>query len=148
VFSFVCVIGETDLVEKVVGKDVALLSSTHVMEGSGRMLVVGVGLNSQIGNMMSLTGAAATDKSVDKKSKEKKSKTEKTRQVTNEDTSNPSKLIVKVDEEAKAAAVSDDAIDDDSPSGSDGSKHRCKTICVSSLIVNKIGDCLFQLFYK
>ncbi|CAF5109265.1 unnamed protein product, partial [Rotaria sp. Silwood1] len=39
--------GETDLVKKNEKEDVGLISGTHVMEGSGRMIVVGVGLNSQ-----------------------------------------------------------------------------------------------------
>ncbi|CAF5195498.1 unnamed protein product, partial [Rotaria sp. Silwood1] len=38
---------ETDLVKKNEKEDVGLISGTHVMEGSGRMIVVGVGLNSQ-----------------------------------------------------------------------------------------------------
>lgn len=60
--------GETDLIKKGEGDDVGLLSGTHVMEGSGRMLVVGVGLNSQVGSIMSLLGAADSGKNAkDKK---------------------------------------------------------------------------------
>uniref|UniRef100_A0A8C6TSE8 Calcium-transporting ATPase n=1 Tax=Neogobius melanostomus TaxID=47308 RepID=A0A8C6TSE8_9GOBI len=41
--------GESDHVRKSVDKDPMLLSGTHVMEGSGRMLVTAVGVNSQTG---------------------------------------------------------------------------------------------------
>ncbi|CAF0899609.1 unnamed protein product [Didymodactylos carnosus] len=67
--------GETDLVKKNDSENIELLSGTHVMEGSGRMLVVGVGLNSQVGNIMTLLGA--TEQSKDKKSKKKKGKHKK-----------------------------------------------------------------------
>jgi hypothetical protein len=63
--------GETDLIKKNEHDDVGLLSGTHVMEGSGRMLVVGVGLNSQVGTIMSLLGATDGSSKVDKKDKKK-----------------------------------------------------------------------------
>nr|ACC43965.1 plasma membrane calcium-dependent ATPase [Philodina roseola] len=62
--------GETDLIKKNENDDVCLLSGTHVMEGSGRMVVTGVGLNSQVGNIMSLLGA--TEEGSKKKKEEKK----------------------------------------------------------------------------
>ncbi|CAL4080522.1 unnamed protein product, partial [Meganyctiphanes norvegica] len=49
--------GESDHVVKSLETDVMLLSGTHVMEGSGRMLVTAVGVNSQSGIIMSLLGA-------------------------------------------------------------------------------------------
>ncbi|CAF3524989.1 unnamed protein product [Rotaria sp. Silwood1] len=61
--------GETDLIRKDEGEDVGLLSGTHVMEGSGRMVVLGVGLNSQVRSIMSLLGATAGgNESKDRKS--------------------------------------------------------------------------------
>ncbi|CAF1053389.1 unnamed protein product [Rotaria sp. Silwood1] len=61
--------GETDLIRKDEGEDVGLLSGTHVMEGSGRMVVLGVGLNSQVRSIMSLLGATADgNESKDRKS--------------------------------------------------------------------------------
>ncbi|CAF1239400.1 unnamed protein product, partial [Adineta steineri] len=63
--------GETDLVKKGSKDDVGLLSGTNVMEGSGRMVVVGVGLNSQVGNIMSLLGATGGDSKKKKKGKGK-----------------------------------------------------------------------------
>lgn len=50
--------GESDLIKKSVDHDPMLLSGTHVMEGSGKMLVTAVGVNSQTGIIMTLLGAA------------------------------------------------------------------------------------------
>uniref|UniRef100_A0A158R686 Calcium-transporting ATPase n=1 Tax=Syphacia muris TaxID=451379 RepID=A0A158R686_9BILA len=50
--------GESDLIRKDPEHDPVLLSGTHVMEGSGKMLVTAVGVNSQTGIIMSLLGAA------------------------------------------------------------------------------------------
>ncbi|MFT7800980.1 plasma membrane calcium-transporting ATPase 3-like isoform X1 [Arapaima gigas] len=49
--------GESDHVRKSVNKDPMLLSGTHVMEGSGRMVVTAVGINSQTGIIFTLLGA-------------------------------------------------------------------------------------------
>ncbi|CAF1023175.1 unnamed protein product [Rotaria sp. Silwood1] len=56
--------GEPDLIKKNENEDVALLSGTQLMEGSGLMVVVGVGLNSQTGIILSLL-AATTKNSKD-----------------------------------------------------------------------------------
>uniref|UniRef100_A0A3P8TGN5 Calcium-transporting ATPase n=1 Tax=Amphiprion percula TaxID=161767 RepID=A0A3P8TGN5_AMPPE len=62
--------GESDHVRKSVEKDPMLLSGTHVMEGSGRMLVTAVGVNSQTGIIFTLLGAGE----VEEDGKEKKAK--------------------------------------------------------------------------
>ncbi|XP_072222762.1 plasma membrane calcium-transporting ATPase 3b isoform X3 [Leuresthes tenuis] len=62
--------GESDHVRKSVDKDPMLLSGTHVMEGSGRMLVTAVGVNSQTGIIFTLLGAG----DVEEDGKEKKGK--------------------------------------------------------------------------
>ncbi|XP_047202372.1 plasma membrane calcium-transporting ATPase 2 isoform X2 [Girardinichthys multiradiatus] len=49
--------GESDHVKKSADKDPMLLSGTHVMEGSGRMVVTAVGVNSQTGIIFTLLGA-------------------------------------------------------------------------------------------
>lgn len=41
--------GESDQIKKSTEHDPMLLSGTHVMEGSGRMVIVAVGVNSQTG---------------------------------------------------------------------------------------------------
>ena len=64
--------GESDQVKKGVDIDPTLLSGTHVMEGSGKILICAVGINSQAGIIMSLLGAAVED--VDKQEKERKKK--------------------------------------------------------------------------
>ncbi|XP_059384885.1 plasma membrane calcium-transporting ATPase 2 isoform X3 [Carassius carassius] len=53
--------GESDHVRKSADKDPMLLSGTHVMEGSGRMLVTAVGVNSQTGIIFTLLGAGGEE---------------------------------------------------------------------------------------
>ncbi|KAM9859491.1 plasma membrane calcium-transporting ATPase 2 isoform 8-T8 [Aulostomus maculatus] len=62
--------GESDHVKKSADKDPMLLSGTHVMEGSGRMLVTAVGVNSQTGIIFTLLGAGVEEE----EKKEKKGK--------------------------------------------------------------------------
>lgn len=50
--------GESDHVKKGESSDPMVLSGTHVMEGSGKMLVTAVGVNSQAGIIFTLLGAA------------------------------------------------------------------------------------------
>ncbi|XP_059687071.1 plasma membrane calcium-transporting ATPase 4 isoform X12 [Gavia stellata] len=66
--------GESDQVKKSLDKDPMLLSGTHVMEGSGRMVVTAVGINSQTGIIFTLLGAGEGDeeKKVKKGKKSKK----------------------------------------------------------------------------
>lgn len=63
--------GESDHVKKTPDKDPMLLSGTHVMEGSGRMVVTAVGVNSQTGIIFTLLGASEEEDD-DKKKKGKK----------------------------------------------------------------------------
>ncbi|XP_018432276.1 PREDICTED: plasma membrane calcium-transporting ATPase 2-like [Nanorana parkeri] len=53
--------GESDQVKKSLEKDPMLLSGTHVMEGSGRMVISAVGVNSQTGIIFTLLGAESED---------------------------------------------------------------------------------------
>ncbi|XP_077387065.1 plasma membrane calcium-transporting ATPase 1-like isoform X1 [Festucalex cinctus] len=62
--------GESDQVRKSLEKDPMLLSGTHVMEGSGRMVVSAVGLNSQTGIIFTLLGASENGE--EKKAKKSK----------------------------------------------------------------------------
>ncbi|KAJ7994453.1 hypothetical protein DPEC_G00249420 [Dallia pectoralis] len=64
--------GESDHVKKTADRDPMLLSGTHVMEGSGRMLVTAVGVNSQTGIIFTLLGAGEVG---EEEKKEKKGKT-------------------------------------------------------------------------
>uniref|UniRef100_A0A8C6LHU9 Calcium-transporting ATPase n=1 Tax=Nothobranchius furzeri TaxID=105023 RepID=A0A8C6LHU9_NOTFU len=74
--------GESDHVRKSVDKDPMLLSGTHVMEGSGRMLVTAVGVNSQTGIIFTLLGAGE----MEEEGKEKKE--DSTQLVISSDASN------------------------------------------------------------
>uniref|UniRef100_A0A674CVS5 Calcium-transporting ATPase n=1 Tax=Salmo trutta TaxID=8032 RepID=A0A674CVS5_SALTR len=76
--------GESDHVKKTLDRDPMLLSGTHVMEGSGKMLVTAVGENSQTGIIFALLGASEEDdddeEEKEAKKKEKKEKKEKKKQ--------------------------------------------------------------------
>ncbi|NXO00218.1 AT2B1 ATPase, partial [Rhinopomastus cyanomelas] len=68
--------GESDHVKKSLDRDPMLLSGTHVMEGSGRMVVTAVGVNSQTGIIFTLLGAGGDE---EEKEKEKEKKDKKTK---------------------------------------------------------------------
>ena len=72
--------GESDPVSKGIDVDPMLLSGTHVMEGSGRMLITAVGLSSQTGIILTLIGAAQTKQG---KSKPRKASSNITKSGTN-----------------------------------------------------------------
>lgn len=64
--------GESDHVKKGIDTDPMVLSGTHVMEGSGKVLVTGVGINSQSGIIYALLGAVEDQASKEDKKKKKK----------------------------------------------------------------------------
>ncbi|KAL7647962.1 UNVERIFIED_CONTAM: hypothetical protein RMT77_001578 [Armadillidium vulgare] len=66
--------GESDQVKKGNDTDPVILSGTHVMEGSGKMIVIAVGVNSQAGIIFTLLGAAADEEHEEKKKKKKEAK--------------------------------------------------------------------------
>ncbi|XP_051979268.1 plasma membrane calcium-transporting ATPase 1-like isoform X11 [Xyrauchen texanus] len=66
--------GESDHVKKTLDKDPMLLSGTHVMEGSGKILVTAVGVNSQTGIIFTLLGAGEDDDDDNEEKKEEKEK--------------------------------------------------------------------------
>uniref|UniRef100_A0A672ZJL3 Calcium-transporting ATPase n=1 Tax=Sphaeramia orbicularis TaxID=375764 RepID=A0A672ZJL3_9TELE len=70
--------GESDHVKKTQEKDPMLLSGTHVMEGSGKMVVTAVGVNSQTGIIFTLLGSG--DDEDDEEEEKKKEKEEKKKQ--------------------------------------------------------------------
>ncbi|XP_067447069.1 plasma membrane calcium-transporting ATPase 4 [Thunnus thynnus] len=80
--------GESDHVKKSVDKDPMMLSGTHVMEGSGKMVVTGVGENSQTGIIFKLLGASDEgdgDGEEEKKKKEKDKKKEERKKKEKKD---------------------------------------------------------------
>ncbi|XP_065351523.1 plasma membrane calcium-transporting ATPase 3 isoform X3 [Cloeon dipterum] len=66
--------GESDHVKKGDKSDPMLLSGTHVMEGSGKMLVTAVGVNSQAGIIFTLLGAAVDEQEAEAKKRKKEAK--------------------------------------------------------------------------
>lgn len=63
--------GESDHVKKGESYDPMVLSGTHVMEGSGKMLVTAVGVNSQAGIIFTLLGAAVDEQEAEIKKMKK-----------------------------------------------------------------------------
>lgn len=62
--------GESDHVKKSLTKDPVLLSGTHVMEGSGKMVITAVGVNSQTGIILTLLGVGEDKAKTKPKGKE------------------------------------------------------------------------------
>ncbi|XP_027727438.1 plasma membrane calcium-transporting ATPase 4 isoform X1 [Vombatus ursinus] len=77
--------GESDHVKKALEKDPMLLSGTHVMEGSGRMVVTAVGVHSQTGIIFTLLGASQTDKGKKEKTGKKQGAPENRNKAKTED---------------------------------------------------------------
>lgn len=75
--------GESDHVKKGVDIDPVVLSGTHVMEGSGKMVVTAVGVNSQAGIIFTLLGAAVDEQEAEiKKMKKEAKKARKSENLT------------------------------------------------------------------
>ncbi|XP_037615855.1 plasma membrane calcium-transporting ATPase 1a isoform X1 [Sebastes umbrosus] len=77
--------GESDHVKKTLEKDPMLLSGTHVMEGSGKMLVTAVGVNSQTGIIFTLLGTAEDDDEDEEEKKKEKEEKKKQRKNKKQD---------------------------------------------------------------
>ncbi len=63
--------GESDQVKKGADVDPMVLSGTHVMEGSGKVLVTAVGINSQAGIIFALLGAVENEAAKEEKKQRK-----------------------------------------------------------------------------
>lgn len=78
--------GESDHVKKGENFDPMVLSGTHVMEGSGKMLVTAVGVNSQAGIIFTLLGAAVDQQEAEiKKMKKEAKKQRKKKSLTGDE---------------------------------------------------------------
>uniref|UniRef100_A0A336KVS7 Calcium-transporting ATPase n=1 Tax=Culicoides sonorensis TaxID=179676 RepID=A0A336KVS7_CULSO len=78
--------GESDHVKKGEHFDPMVLSGTHVMEGSGKMLVTAVGVNSQAGIIFTLLGAAVDEQEQEiKKAKKEAKKQRKKKSLSGDD---------------------------------------------------------------
>ena len=67
--------GESDNIKKGLDTDPMLLSGTHVMEGTGKVIVTAVGINSQAGIIFTLLGAVEDVASEEDKKRKKKGNT-------------------------------------------------------------------------
>lgn len=87
--------GESDHVKKGIDNDPMVLSGTHVMEGSGKMVVTAVGVNSQAGIIFTLLGAAVDEQEAEIKKMKKEAKKAKTKSksLTGDDERAPSKVV-------------------------------------------------------
>ena len=86
--------GENDYIKKGPTRDIVLLSSTQVMEGSGKMLICAVGVNSQAGIIFTLInkGVKGADKE-NEKTKERASPIEKEGETpVSDDSSTPGEI--------------------------------------------------------
>uniref|UniRef100_H3DF63 Calcium-transporting ATPase n=1 Tax=Tetraodon nigroviridis TaxID=99883 RepID=H3DF63_TETNG len=77
--------GESDHVKKSLDKDPMLLSGTHVMEGSGKMVVTAVGVNSQTGIIFTLLGASEEGDGDSEGKADRGKKDDKDKKVKNKD---------------------------------------------------------------
>ena len=72
--------GESDMVKKSICTDPMMLSGTYVMEGSGRMVLVAVGVNSQAGIIFKLLGATEGQEQEKKPRESKKDRAKRRKQ--------------------------------------------------------------------
>ncbi|KAM9855087.1 plasma membrane calcium-transporting ATPase 1-like isoform 2-T2 [Aulostomus maculatus] len=120
--------GESDHVKKTMDKDPMMLSGTHVMEGSGKMVVTAVGVNSQTGIIFALLGASEEgDGDEEKVEKEKKKKEKKKgERKKKEKQDKKSKCCKKNDEKGKKGTNKDGAAVEMQPLNDDGEAEKKK----------------------
>ncbi|CAG0885916.1 unnamed protein product, partial [Darwinula stevensoni] len=76
--------GESDQVKKGEKIDPMVLSGTHIMEGSGKILVTAVGINSQAGIIFTLLGAAMDEQQKQAKQRKKDAKRKRKSDATSD----------------------------------------------------------------
>ncbi|ETN58050.1 plasma membrane calcium-transporting atpase 3 (pmca3) [Anopheles darlingi] len=113
--------GESDHVKKNESTDPVVLSGTHVMEGSGKMVVTAVGVNSQAGIIFTLLGAAVDEHEAAAKQKKKDAKKAKKSgkdEITNNSHGHPQGLKSQMTVDS---ITSDDGAGEDGEAGKSGS---------------------------
>ena len=88
--------GESDQVKKGKDDDPMLLSGTHVMEGSGKVVVTAVGINSQAGIIFTLLGAVEDEASKEEKKRKKAGNFQRQHQFSDLSRTVLSKIRIKV----------------------------------------------------
>merc|ERR1712142_272100 len=91
--------GESDYINKGVSKDPMMFSGTHVMEGSGKMVITAVGVNSQTGIIFALLNSGTSAEEEKEKKKKKKEMADGTG-AANQEQTRP--LINRNDADARA----------------------------------------------
>ncbi|KAM4619483.1 plasma membrane calcium-transporting ATPase 4 isoform 1-T1 [Polymixia lowei] len=120
--------GESDHVKKTLDKDPMLLSGTHVMEGSGKMVVTAVGVNSQTGIIFTLLGSNEDDDDDDEEEKEKKEKKRKEKEEKKKEKERKRKEKKnKKDDKGKKGKDKDGAAVEMQPLNEDGEGEKKKT---------------------
>uniref|UniRef100_A0AAG5DIV7 Calcium-transporting ATPase n=1 Tax=Anopheles atroparvus TaxID=41427 RepID=A0AAG5DIV7_ANOAO len=125
--------GESDHVKKTESTDPIVLSGTHVMEGSGKMVVTAVGVNSQAGIIFTLLGAAVDEHEAAAKQKKKEAKKAKKTakdEITNNSHGHPGGLK---SQETVDSITSDDGGEEGAKSGGGGHAGKEKSVLQAKL---------------
>ncbi|XP_035892526.1 plasma membrane calcium-transporting ATPase 1 isoform X4 [Anopheles stephensi] len=138
--------GESDHVKKNESTDPIVLSGTHVMEGSGKMVVTAVGVNSQAGIIFTLLGAAVDEHEAAAKQKKKEAKKAKKAagakdEITNNSHGHPQGIRSQTTVDS---ITSDDGGDEGGKSSGEGSGHGGKE---KSVLQAKLTKLAIQIGY-
>jgi len=134
--------GESDLIKKSPDKDPILLSGTHAMEGSGRMLITAVGVNSQTGIIMTLLGATKENgKDSKDNSKNSKENSKENSQQTKEERSQAALSGITINGDAKKVTNGNAAA---SVVASEAAEENTKT---KSVLQGKLSSLAIQIGY-
>uniref|UniRef100_A0A182PBW8 Calcium-transporting ATPase n=1 Tax=Anopheles epiroticus TaxID=199890 RepID=A0A182PBW8_9DIPT len=138
--------GESDHVKKNESTDPIVLSGTHVMEGSGKMVVTAVGVNSQAGIIFTLLGAAVDEHEAAAKQKKKEAKKAKKAagakdEITNNSHGHPQGIRSQTTVDS---ITSDDGGEEGGKSGGEGGGHGGKE---KSVLQAKLTKLAIQIGY-
>ncbi|XP_049291804.1 plasma membrane calcium-transporting ATPase 1 isoform X3 [Anopheles funestus] len=138
--------GESDHVKKNETTDPIVLSGTHVMEGSGKMVVTAVGVNSQAGIIFTLLGAAVDEHEAAAKQKKKEAKKAKKAagakdEITNNSHGHPQGIRSQTTVDS---ITSDDGGEEGGKSGGEGGGHGGKE---KSVLQAKLTKLAIQIGY-
>ncbi|RZF38790.1 hypothetical protein LSTR_LSTR008160, partial [Laodelphax striatellus] len=138
--------GESDHVKKGESFDPMVLSGTHVMEGSGKMLVTAVGVNSQAGIIFTLLGAAVDEHEQEIKQKRKEAKKQRKKKSSTGD--GPQAAAVSTENHAAITAsdaAAAEAPAEAAPSGGGGGEEHGKK--EKSVLQAKLTKLAIQIGY-
>ncbi|XP_058829245.1 plasma membrane calcium-transporting ATPase 1 isoform X2 [Topomyia yanbarensis] len=134
--------GESDHVKKNESTDPMVLSGTHVMEGSGKMVVTAVGVNSQAGIIFTLLGAAVDEHEAAAKKQKKDAKKAKKLKDGDEITNNSHHPALKP--QTTVDSITSDDAGEGKGSGGGGAGHGGKE---KSVLQAKLTKLAIQIGY-